>query len=373
MVRLTAKGVEAAAPTKKRREIPDDLLPGLYLIVQPSGAKSWATRYRLHGRSHKHTIGRYPVFDLRAAREAGTKALRAAAEGRQPGALQTDTVDAAVAQFMERHAKRHYRPRTLQETERLLNCHVLPRWRGRRLDSITRGDVRALVDSVSAPIMANRLHSLIGRLFNWMVSADLLTNSPVSGIKKPFAEKSRDRVLTDDELRRVWLAAESIGYPFGSLIQLLILTGQRRGEVAGMRWDEIAGDLWILPKERTKNGKLHTVPLPSQATAIINRAPRLCEFVFSANGEAPVSGFSRPKRLIDGVTGWRLHDLRRTVASGMARLGVNLPVIERALNHVSGSFAGIVGVYQRHEFSEEKREALEKWANHVERLVRAGA
>jgi integrase len=370
MARLTVKSIEAAAPASERREIADELLPGLYLIVQPTGAKTWAVRYRLHGRSHKHTIGRYPIFDLKAAREAGTKALRAVAEGRQPGALRADTVDAAVAQFVERHAKRHYRPRPLQETERLLNRHVLARWRGRRLDSIARGDVRALIDSVSAPIMANRLHNLVSKLFNWAVSADLLTSSPVSGIKKPFAEKSRDRVLTDDELRRVWLAAESIGYPFGSLIQVLALTGQRRGEVAGMRWDEITGDLWILPKERTKNGKLHTVPLSSQAAAIISRAPYLCEFVFSAYGRAPVSGFARPKQLIDGVTGWRLHDLRRTAASGMARLGVNLPVIERALNHVSGSFAGIVGVYQRHEFAQEKREALEKWADHVERLVR---
>jgi integrase len=370
MARLTAKGVEAAAATETRREIPDDLLPGLYLIVQPSGVKSWAVRYRLHGRSHKHTIGRHPVFDLKAAREAGTRALRAVAEGRAPGAMRADTVDAAVAQFLERHARRHYRPRSLQETERLLNRHVLARWRGRKLDSITRGDVRALLDSVSAPIMANRLHNLVSKLFNWAVAADLLTSSPVAGIKKPYAEKSRDRVLTDAELRTVWLGAEDLGYPFGSLIQLLTLTGQRRGEVAGMRWDEIAGDLWTLPKERTKNAKLHMVPLSSQALRIINGAPRISEFVFSANGGAPVSGFSRPKQLI-GVADWRLHDLRRTAASGMARLGVNLPVIERALNHVSGSFAGIVGVYQRHEFAEEKREALQQWADYIERLVRS--
>jgi integrase len=370
MTRLTAKSVEAAAPTNTRREIPDDLLPGLYLIVQPSGVKSWAVRYRLHGRSHKHTIGRHPVFDLKAAREAGTKALRAVAEGRQPREQQTDSVDAAVAQFMAQRARRHYRPQTLQETERLLNRHVLARWRGRKLDSISRGDIRALLDSVSAPIMANRLHGLVSRFFNWAVALDLLTNSPVAGIRRPFAEKSRDRVLADAELRGLWLAAESIGYPFGPLIQLLVLTGQRRGEVAGMRWDEIAGDVWTLPKERTKNGKLHTVPLSRQALAIIERAPRICDFVLSVNGETPIKGFSKPKRRI-GVANWHLHDLRRTAASGMARLGVNLPVIERALNHVSGSFAGIVGVYQRHEFAEEKRAALQQWANYVERLMQS--
>jgi integrase len=372
MARLTVKNVEALVATEKRREIPDELLPGLYFIVQPSGAKSWAVRYRLNGKSHKHTIGRYPLFDLKAAREAGTKALRAAAEGHQPAVQRTDTVDAAVAQFIERHAKRRYRPRPLQEAERLLHRHVLASWRSRRLDSITRGDVRALLDSIKAPAMANQILKLVSKFFNWCVDADILAASPAAGIKKPFAERSRDRVLTDDELQAVWRAADGIGYPFGAIVQLLALTGQRRGEVAGMRWDEIEGDLWTLPKERTKNGRLHTVSLSRQAMAIIEGSPRISDFVFSANGEKSVSGFASPKHLIDGLAGvidWRLHDLRRTTASGMARLGINLPVIEKVLNHVSSSFAGIVGVYQRHEFAEEKRQALQQWADYVEQLV----
>jgi integrase len=220
--------------------------------------------------------------------------------------------------------------------------------------------------------VTNQILKLVSKFFNWCVDADILAVSPAAGIKKPFAERSRDRVLTDDELQAVWRAADSIGYPFGTIVQLLALTGQRRGEVAGMRWDEIEGDLWTLPKERTKNGRLHTVPLSRRAMAIIEGAPRISDFVFSANGEKSVSGFASPKHLIDGlagVTDWRLHDLRRTTASGMARLGINLPVIEKVLNHVSGSFAGIVGVYQRHEFADEKRQALQQWADYVERLV----
>jgi integrase len=372
MARLTIKSIEAAAATETRREIPDQLLPGLYFIVQPSGAKSWAVRYRLNGKSHKHTIGRYPLFDLKAAREAGTKALRAVAEGHEPEARRTDTVDAAAAQFIERHAKRRYRPRPLQEAERLLRRHVLANWHNRRLDSITRADIRALLDSIEAPAMANQTLKFVSKFFNWCVDADILASSPAAGIKKPFAETSRDRVLTNDEMRAVWRAADGIGYPFGGIVHLLALTGQRRGEVAGMRWDEIEGDLWTLPKERTKNGRLHTVPLSRQAMAILGRAPRISDFVFSANGEKSVSGFASPKRLIGelaGLSGWRLHDLRRTVASGMARLGINLPVIERVLNHTSGSFAGIVGVYQRHEFADEKRQALQQWADYVEQLV----
>ena len=349
-------------------------MPGLYLIVQPTGAKTWAVRYRLHGRSHKHTIGRYPIFDLKAAREAGTKALRAVAEGRQPREQQADSVDAAIAQFMERYAKQRYRPRSLQETERILNRHVLAHWRGRKLDSITRHDVRALLDGVSAPVMANRIHAFLSKFFSWAVEADLLTNSPVTRIKRPFAERSRDRVLTDAELKAVWQAAEKEGYPFGAIVQLLVLTGQRRGEVAGMKWSEVVGDTWTLPKERTKNAKLHTVPLSRQAAAIVTASPHISDFVFSVNGTSAARGFTRSKRRFDALAGfsdWHLHDLRRTTASGMARLGVNLPVIERALNHVSGSFAGIVGVYQRHEFAEEKRAALQLWADHVEVLTRA--
>jgi integrase len=368
MARLTVKSVEAAAPASKRREIPDDILPGLYLILQPTGAKTWAVRYRLHGKSCKHTIGRYPVFDLKSAREAGTRALRAVAEGRQPREQQSDSVEAGVAQFIERYAKPRYRPRSLQETERLLNRHVLAHWHGRRLNSITRRDVRALLDSVAAPIMANRLHDLLSKLFNWAVAADLITESPAARITRPNAERSRDRVLSDTELKAVWRAAEKEGYPFGPIIQLLILTGQRRGEVAGMRWDEIAGDIWTLPKERTKNGKAHSVPVSRQAAAIVAASPHIGDFVFSINAASPVVGFVNPKRRIDTLAGfadWRLHDLRRTAASGMARLGVNLPVIERILNHVSGSFAGIVGVYQRHEFADEKRAALQLWADHV--------
>ena len=187
-----------------------------------------------------------------------------------------------------------------------------------------------------------------------------------------------DRVLNEDELRRIWLAAERLGPAHGPLVQLLILTGQRRSEVAHMEWGEIDfdGRLWTLPRERVKNNRPHEVPLSPQAIAILERQPRLSErFVFSLNGKAPITAFDRVKDYLDtsmpaDMPDWVLHDLRRTVASGMARLGISLAVIEKVLNHVSGSSAEIVGVYQRHKFAGEKRQALEKWADYVERLVR---
>jgi integrase len=388
MARLTIRALEAVKPGPERREIPDSLLPGLYFIVQPTGARSWAVRYRHQGTSRKHTLGGYPTIDLKAARALGGKALRAAAEGRDPGrekvlarAAKADSVDHIVEEFLERHVRRSNRLRTAQETERLLRQHVLPRWRGRMVHEITRRNVLDILDRVvdgGAPIAANRVFAAVRKFFNWCVARDIIAASPCAGVKPPTAERARDRVLSDDELRLVWAAADKLGGAFGPLVKLLALTGQRRDEVAGMRWDELDLDarLWTLPAGRTKNDKPHDVPLSSAAIAVLKSVPRVADspFVLTTNGAAPASGYSKNKRRLDALLpadmpAWRLHDLRRTCASGMARLGINLPVIEKCLNHVSGSFAGIVGVYQKHSFADEKRAALEAWGSFVAALV----
>jgi integrase len=383
---LTARAVEAATAPKERREIADGYLPGLYLIVHPTGAKSWAIRYRHHGQTRKFTLGGYPLLDLKAARESGAKALRAVAEGRDPGqeraqarASQPDSIESVVEQFLDRHVRRLNRPKTIRETERALRQHVLPRWRSRSIDSITRRDVLDVLDRVvdsGAPVMANRVLSAVRKLFNWALSRDIIAISPVAGVKPPSIEKSRDRILNDDELRLVWLAADKIGFPFGPLVQLLALSGQRRDEVGQMRWSELDLEerLWTLPRERVKTNQPHEVPLSAAAINVLKSVPHIGDFVLSTNGTTAASGFSKAKRRIDSllpadVPAWRLHDLRRTVASGMAQLGINLPVIEKVLNHASGSFAGIVGVYQRHSFADEKRAALEAWGNFVATLV----
>jgi integrase len=379
---LTVKSVESAAAGKARQEIPDGYMRGLYLVVQPTGAKSWAVRYRHDGRPRKYTIGNYPVFDLKAAREAAGKVLRVAAEGRDPATAKkrtADSVEAVVAQFIERHLRRNYRPGPMREAERFLRLHVLENWRDRKVSEIKRADVRNMLEGIvvrGTPVTANRVHGIVRRLFNWCVEQELIEVSPCVGLKRPAGKETpRDRVLSDDELRQVWQATEKLGLPFGPWVQLLILTGQRRNEVAHMQWGEVDIDkrLWTLPRERVKNNRRHEVPLSPQAIAILERLPRISDrFVFSVNGRAPIKGFGAAKGYVDALAktpDWVFHDLRRTVASGMARLGINLPVIERVLNHVGGSFAGIVSVYQRHEFAEEKRAALEKWADHVERLV----
>jgi integrase len=389
MARLTIRSVEAMKTGPARQEIPDSFLPGLYLIAQPSGAKGWAVRYRHQGTPRKLTLGSYPALGLKDARELAAKALRSVAEGRDPGrekilarAAKADSVDRIVEEFFERHVRRSNRPRTAQETERLLRQHVLPRWRGRMVLEITRRDVLAVLDRVvdgGAPIAANRVLAAVRKFFNWCVARDILAASPCAGVKPPSAERARDRVLSDDELRLVWAAAEKLGGTFGPLVKLLALTGQRRDEVARMRWDELDLDarLWTLPAGRTKNNQPHEVPLSKAAFAVLQRVPRITEspFVFTSNGGAsPASGYSKNKRRLDALLPadmppWRLHDLRRTCASGLARLGINLPVIEKVLNHTSGSFAGVTGVYQKYSFADEKRAALERWGDFIADLV----
>ncbi len=372
----------------QRREIPDGVIPGLYLIVQPSGFKSWALRYRVNGRSAKHTIGPAGVLELAAARAAARTALATIAEGGNPAAAKrmarenpVETFEVIAARFIARFARLHNK--SWRQSERILQREAVPRWRHRQIGSITRPDVVALLNSIvdrGSPVAANRCLEVIRRLFNWAVERGTLETSPCDRVRDPAPNPRRDRVHSDDELRAIWKATDTLGYPFGPIIRLLMLTGQRREEVAGMQWGEISDDLtlWTLPAERVKNKTKHEVPLSPPAREILASLPRIETadgFVFSITGRTSPSGFSKAKHRLDAAISpplapWVLHDLRRSVASGMARLGVRLEVIEKVLNHTGGSFAGVAGVYQRHTFAQEKQAALELWARHILSLSR---
>lgn len=423
---LTPKGIENAVAADVRREIPDGLLVGLYLVVQPSGAKSFAVRYRHEGQSRKYTIGAHPKIDLKTARKLGEKALRDAAEGRDPAGekqasrlaakaasadedrKQRDLFENVARQFIERYAKPRAaakgRPDAWRETGRILGLRpdpdnpdklvevggdVIRVWKGRRVQDITKRDVNELLDGIvdrGAGIMANRTLAAIRKLFNWCVSRDIIAASPCTLIDPPAEEKSRDRILADAELKLVWQAADADATPFGPLVKMLILTGQRLTEVGEMRWDEIDIEkkVWTLSGDRVKNGERHEVPLSGAAVEILTSLPRIKStrgYVFTTGRDAAVSGYSRAKRRLDDAIAkaitegskapehWTFHDLRRTMASGMARLGIALPVIEKVLNHTSGTFRGIVGVYQRHSYADEKRAALDRWASHVDGII----
>jgi integrase len=225
--------------------------------------------------------------------------------------------------------------------------------------------------------MANRVLAAVRRFWNWCLEQGKAEASPVASIKAPAKESSRDRVLSEDEIRRIWSACDQMGWPFGLLIQLLLVTGQREDEVAGMRWSDIdlKSGVWTLAREMSKSDRLNQVPLPSLALQILEALPRTGALVFSTTGSTPVSGFSKAKARCDclsGVEGWRFHDLRRTVASGMARLKVEPWVVEKVLNHQTGQLSGVAGVYNRWGYLDEKREALEKWAMNLGGLLGNG-
>jgi integrase len=394
------------------------------LVRQPSKALSWCVRYRHAGQPRKLTIGSYPAIKLEAARDLGSKFLRAAAEGLDPARQkqdaklearrqaaeevrgQRDLFENVAREFIERHAMKNTRESSWRETARILGfsfrqvpdgageiieaedgSDALNAWKGRKIQEITKRDVITLLDGIAdrgAMTMANRTLAAVRKLFNWCVARDVIQISPCTLVEPPAPERSRDRILSDDELKLVWKAAESDGWPFGSIVKLMVLTGQREGEIAGMCWSELDLDdkLWTLPAARVKNDELHTVPLSDSAIELIKSLPRIKSsgnFVFAGRQGKQPSAFSHAKARIDEsitkasgekpIPAWVFHDLRRTVASGMARLGIQLPVIEKVINHKSGTFRGIVGVYQRHSFTEEKGAALATWATHVEGVV----
>lgn len=443
---LTALSVKSAKHGSERREIPDAGCKGLYLVIQPAGAKSWAFRHRFNGKPKKLTLGplylggdepEYPSIDqantLAGARKLAGEAALLVAKGIDPAKhkkrekraarlraehselLDRDTIEAVARLFIEKYAKPNTRETSWLQTARLIGLkpdpedvsklvrteaggEVLSQWGGRTVHEITRRDVHELLDRIvsrGSPVTANRVLAAIRKMFAWAASRDIVTISPCAGVSPPTVERSRDRVLTDDELRLVWRGADAIGWPFGPMVQTLILTLQRRDEVADMARAELRPQdrLWTIPKERVKNGQKHEVPLSAAALSLLEQLPKIgrAGLVFTVTGKTPVSGFSRAKDRLDAeilklqkadaikrgedpkevkpIPHWTLHDLRRTGASGMARLGINLPVIEKVLNHTSGSFRGVVGVYQRHSFADEKRKAMEAWGRFVASTV----
>jgi integrase len=382
---LTQRAVDAARPRAKRYGRPDGLVPGLSLIIQPSGFKSYSLFTRVGNEQVKLLVGNARILSLAQARDHARQLLVQIARGEDPRVKPVtsqpavETVAAVVHNFVERYAKP--RVRNWRVIERILKREVLPRWGSRPIGDVGKNDVIALLDSIidrGAPVMANRVLAVVRRLFNWAIERGTVAHSPCERVKAPAREVARDRTPSDDELRQIWRAADGLGYPFGPCIQLLVLLGQRRAEVGAMRWSELNSELtsWVLPPSRTKNKRVHVIPISSAARAILQSVPRFVgsDFVFTTNGAKPVTGFAVAKAKIDraivpALAPWVLHDLRRSVASGLAAFGTQQPVVEKILNHVSGSFVGVAAVYQRYSYRSEMAEALEAWGAFVLTLV----
>ena len=390
--KLTALSVENTQPRPVRAEVPDGGCPGLFLVVQPSGVKSFALRYRFTGEPRKLTLGRYPEISLAQARATATGARVQIEEGIDPSASKRtarasvaeqealraqDSVETLVGEFIRLHGPK-IRPNTLAQYESVTRRFIIPGWADRTVHDIRKRDIIAMIGAIATdrPIMANRALGVLSKFFAWLVARDVIAASPCIGVEMPGAEVVRERFLDDGELIQLWAACEG-DHIFGAAIRVMVLVGARRSEVAEMLWSEIDTDarIWTLPAARSKNRRAHVVPLSSLAWEIINAVPRIagCDFVFSTTGKGPIANFHHIKDRLDAKLNfdkaWRIHDLRRSCASGLQRLGVRVEVIEAALGHLSGSFRGIVGTYQRHDFADEKRVALQRWADHIEQLV----
>jgi integrase len=370
-----------------RTEVWDAKLPGFGVRVSSAGTKSFVLLYRFRGRPQRLTLGRYPVLGLGEAREMAKEALNQVTRGIDPRqgkeiSSQSRLFGDVADEFVRVHCAQRNRASTRKETARILQRDFVGHWRRRDVRDITRTDVLEVLDAIverGSPSGANHALAAIRKCFNWCLERGLIETSPCMMIKSPAKAKARDRVLSDLDLVAIWKAGESIGYPAGIMLQLLVLTAQRRNEVASMRWQDLdlEAGLWTIPAEISKNGKPHLVPLSRMAMTRLALVPRLHEvFVFPARGrsETTFSGFSKLKSKtmqLSQVDGWTLHDLRRSAATLLARLGVAPHVVERVLNHMSGSFGGVAGVYNRFQYVPEMRDGLERLAGHIEGHLRS--
>jgi integrase len=326
------------------------------------------------------SLGRYPALSLAAARRAARDILSQIAEGGAPRPkLHYEDV---AADFIERHCKPKNKRWYDQEAQ--LRYHVLPVWRGRAFGELRKRDVVALIDGVrdnGATVMANRVLALVHKLFAWAVSRDIIEHNPATGVAKPVGEVPRDRVLTTPEVKAIWKATTHMAYPHGAYIRLLLLTAQRRDEVATMRRSAIDFETaeWKLDAADTKAARAHIVPLSKPVLAILEQLPRLDDYVLTTRAGTHICGYSKSKELLDkfmatelGIApselpNWRIHDLRRTVATRMVGLGIMEEVVGKVLNHAR---QGVTARhYNHHAYINEKRHALDLWAAELMRIV----
>lgn len=409
----------------------DDRIPGFGLKVTPAGGKTYVYQYRIAAPGSaarttpkRYTIGRHGPLTPDQARAQAKLLAAQVAQGidpRQREAEERERIEAAkrAAQEQERLdndlafetiADRwldHYehekgrRPASIRQARLVVENHLKPALTGKPFPHIDRDDLEPIIDAIPAAQRAMRRAVFVyaSVLFGWAMRKRYAPGNPLLDMEKPDAPKPRDRVLADDELADLWQASDKVAAPFGPFFRLLVLTGQRRSEVAGIEWSELdrATATWTIPPERAKNGTAQLVPL---APAVVDQLDRLSQaaqkgeddavdarkwpkagFVLTTTGRTPISGITKAKNALDAaiaerrdgeaLAGWRIHDLRRTLATGLQRLGVRFEVTEAVLSHISGAKGGVAGIYQRHDWAEEKRSALEAWARHLAAIVAA--
>ncbi|WP_191058458.1 tyrosine-type recombinase/integrase [Geminicoccus harenae] len=384
----------------------DSSVRGLYIRIQGT-RRTWVLRYNANGKRKKLLIGEVAAISLKDARTEAVKVLGQIRDGADPladrkaraAAPKKMTVGELVHRYLAIYAKPSQRPRTFLETQRALATHIEP-LHTIEVDALTRRDLaeRLLcIRQMSGPVAANRARAQVSALYAWAMGEGLATVNPVVGTNKFNGEKPRARTLTEGEMRLIWKATEGSS-DYSRIVRLLLLTAQRREEVAAMEWSEISADgrTWTIPPGRAKNGRAHDVPLSVSAQTILATIERRDgrSHIFG-RGAGGYSGYSRSKVALDHrlatvraeerrgrplrpderpavedkLPSWVLHDLRRTAVTMMAEIGIPPHVVEAIVNHVSGHKAGVAGIYNRATYAGEKRQALERWANHIDEIV----
>lgn len=404
-MRLTEKAVAALAlePGRKDRLVADDATPGLFVRVTPGG-RSFLAQYVQAGVKRRVPIGRHGAVTLDAARTAARNILGSVANGVDVAAERAKARAAAEAERQadkltlaalldgwSKLALAERRPSYRNEAVRALKVAFAPHLH-KRAEALSRPSVVAALDGMAGQgktAIASRTAAYGRACYGWAMKRGTLANNPFASLPDISGPGARDRMLTDGEVGLVWRAAGKLGWPFQHVFRLLLLTGQRRDEVAGMAWSEVGADgaVWTVPQERAKNGRAHVVHLSAEARAVLAEVPRIKgqALVFSTNGRTAPSGFSKAvSRLIEfmeaerreaaaeagepspePIPEWRLHDFRRTMVSWLASTGTPPHIADKLLNHVSGAISGVAAVYQRAEFLPERKAALERWGAHV--------
>jgi integrase len=390
-MKLTTASIKTITPVPPKTDVIefDDAVPGFGVRARAGGSKVYVVQYAIGEKTRRMSLGKVELQGVDKAREKAKDILAAVRLGQDPAGEKqrdrttaTDTFKAVADRFLA-FQKKQLRPRSYDDVERHLMMHGKP-LHGLLLSKIQRQDIASVIGTVrakGAAVTANRVRSTLSSFFGWAISEGLVDNNPVTGTKRT-EEKSRERVLDPLEIRVIWNALEDD--QFGAIMKLLALTGQRAAEIAGLRRSELKADAAVLPPERTKNGREHTIPFSAPAQAIIAAQPvrqgsdgKVRDLIFGY-GDGPFAGWTKSRegldRRIEKALGhplphWTPHDLRRSFATHASKLGIQPHVIEAILNHVSGFRAGVAGIYNRNPFDAEKRTALATWADHLLAIV----
>lgn len=429
-ITISKRTVDAAKSGERDQFFWDDEVSGFGLKVTPAGGKVYVYQYRVarpgeaeRTAAKRYTIGKHGSLTPDQARKRAKELALLVSQGIDPRQEELDAIaaeDEAKRLIAEKERLEgelaferiaalwldHYenekdrRPSSVRLAKTVVEVHLKPKLKGKPLPHIGRADLQPVIDAIPIAQRGARraVFAYASVLFGWAHKRGDIAENPLAGMAKPEAPKARDRVLTDEELIAVWNATEALGDPFAPFFRLLILTGQRRSEVAGINWIELdrASAIWTIPVDRAKNGVAHIVPLAPDAVAELDRLALVSQaktkekepdaqrwpkagFILTTTGRTPISGMTKAKAALDeavkearkgqSIAHWRIHDLRRTIATGFQRLGVRFEVTEATLNHVSGAKGGVAGIYQRHDWKEEKRSALGAWARHVRAIA----